>query len=145
MKGADGARVAMVETTGWDTHFNQDGRLSALLKSSDEMIDTIRTEMGPAWNKTLILMATEFGRTVHVNGTKGTDHGTASAAMLFGGGLAKGGRVIADWPGLATGQLYEGRDLKPTMRFERLATDALSAHYGMDPAKVQRTLFPDFT
>jgi uncharacterized protein (DUF1501 family) len=145
MKGADGARVAMVETTGWDTHFNQEGRLSALLKSSDEMIDTIRTEMGPAWSKTLILMATEFGRTVHVNGTKGTDHGTASAAMLFGGGLAKGGRVIADWPGLAAGQLYEGRDLKPTMRFERLATDALSAHYGIDPVKVQRTLFPDFT
>jgi uncharacterized protein (DUF1501 family) len=144
MNGTDGARVAMVETTGWDTHVNQEGRLSAGLKATDEMIDAIRLEMGPAWSKTLILMATEFGRTVHVNGTKGTDHGTASAAMLYGGGLAKGGTIMADWPGLATGQLLEGRDLKPTMRFERLVTDALSAHYAIDPIKVQRTLFPDF-
>jgi uncharacterized protein (DUF1501 family) len=144
MNGIDGARVAMVETNGWDTHVNQDGRLTALLKGTDDMIDAIRTGMGPAWPKTLILMATEFGRTVHINGTKGTDHGTASAAMLYGGGLANGGTIMADWPGLATGQLLEGRDLKPTMRFERLVTDAVSAHYAFDPAKVQRTLFPEF-
>ncbi|MEQ1539773.1 MAG: hypothetical protein ABL928_12685, partial [Sphingorhabdus sp.] len=73
-----------------------------------------------------------------------TDHGTGSAAMLFGGGLASGGTVIADWPGLATGQLYEGRDLKPTMRFEQLVVDTLSAHYGIEPEKLKRTVFPDF-
>jgi uncharacterized protein (DUF1501 family) len=145
MNGADGARVAMVETSGWDTHVNQEGRLSALLKGSDEMIDAIRVEMGAVWSKTLVIMATEFGRTVHINGTKGTDHGTASAAMLYGGGLARGGTIMADWPGLAAGQLLEGRDLKPTMRFEQLVTDAVSAHYGIDPAMVHRTLFPDFT
>lgn len=144
MAGTDGARVAMVETSGWDTHFNQEGRLGAVLKSVDEMIDTLRTEMGPAWAKTLVLVATEFGRTVHVNGTRGTDHGTASAAMLFGGGLANGGTITADWPGLAASQLYEGRDLKPTMRFESLVVGALSAHYGVDPERLRRTVFPDF-
>lgn len=145
MAGADGARVAMVETTGWDTHFNQEGRLGAVLKGVDEMIDTLRTELGPAWVKTLVLVATEFGRTVHVNGTRGTDHGTASAAMLFGGGLANGGKIVSDWPGLATNQLHEGRDLKPTMRFETMVVTALSAHYGIDPERLRRTVFPDFS
>lgn len=144
MNGPDAARVVMVESNGWDTHVNQSGRLNQLLKGMDEMIATLRTDLGPAWNKTLVLIATEFGRTVHVNGTKGTDHGTASAAMLFGGGLANGGSIVADWPGLAIGQLYEGRDLKPTMRFERLVIDMLAAHYGIEPGKLQRTVFPDF-
>lgn len=144
MKGADGARVAMVETNGWDTHINQEGRLGNLLNGLDEMIAALRTDLGLAWNKTLILVATEFGRTVHVNGTRGTDHGTASTAMLFGGGLAKGGEFVADWPGLAAGQLYEGRDLKPTMRFEALVTDALSAHYEIEPERFRRTVFPDY-
>jgi uncharacterized protein (DUF1501 family) len=144
MNGPDGARVVMAESGGWDTHVRQDGRLNGLLKGVDETIAALRTDLGPAWNKTLVLVATEFGRTVHVNGTKGTDHGTASAAMLYGGGLSKGGTIIADWPGLAQGQLYEGRDLKPTMRFERLVIDTLSAHYGVEPGKLQRTVFPDF-
>jgi uncharacterized protein (DUF1501 family) len=144
MNGPEAARVVMVESNGWDTHVNQAGRLNGLLRDVDAMIATLRTDLGPAWDKTLILVATEFGRTVAVNGTRGTDHGTASAAMLFGGGLASGGTIMADWPGLASGQLYEGRDLKPTMRFERLVVDMLSAHYGIEPGKLQRTVFPDF-
>ena len=144
MNGTEGARVVMVESGGWDTHVNQAGRMNGLLQNVDDMIAAIRTDLGPAWSKTLVLVATEFGRTVTVNGTKGTDHGTASAAMLFGGGLATGGTVIADWPGLAAGQLYEGRDLKPTMRFEQLVVDTLSAHYGIEPEKLKRTVFPDF-
>ncbi|MFM2409517.1 MAG: hypothetical protein RL481_345, partial [Pseudomonadota bacterium] len=142
MNGPEAARVVMVESNGWDTHVNQAGRLDGLLRDVDAMIATLHTDLGPAWNKTLILIATEFGRTVAVNGTRGTDHGTASAAMLFGGGLASGGTIMADWPGLASGQLYEGRDLKPTMRLERLLVDMLSAHYGIEPEKLQRTVFP---
>lgn len=145
MNGTEGARVVLVESNGWDTHVNQAGRLNGLLKGVDDMIVALRTDLGPAWDKTLVLVATEFGRTVAVNGTKGTDHGTASAAMLYGGGLAKGGTIVADWPGLAQGELYEGRDLKPTLRFERLVIDTLAAHYGIEPGKLQRTVFPDFT
>jgi len=145
MAGSDGARVAMVETGGWDTHINQDGRLGAVLKGVDDMIDALRIDLGPAWDKTLVLVATEFGRTVHVNGTRGTDHGTGSAALLYGGALASGGTVRSDWPGLATGQLFEGRDLRPTMRFESVAVDALSAHYGIDPVLMRRTVFPDYS
>jgi uncharacterized protein (DUF1501 family) len=144
MNGPNGARIVMAESNGWDTHVRQQGRLNDLLKGVDETIAALRTDLGPAWQKTLVLVATEFGRTVHVNGTKGTDHGTASAAMLFGGGLVGGGSIMADWPGLAQGQLHEGRDLKPTMRFETIVIGALSAHYGIDPERLKRTVFPDF-
>ncbi len=90
------------------------GRLNALLNELDTLVAALRDGLGADWNNTLVLVATEFGRTVAFNGTGGTDHGTASAAMLFGGALANGGSVKADWPGLATGKLYQGRDLKPT-------------------------------
>ncbi len=144
MAGPDGARVVMIESSGWDTHSAQHGRISNALSDIDKTIATLRTELGDAWGKTLVLVATEFGRTVHANGTKGTDHGTAFATMIFGGGLVKGGTIIADWPGLATGQLHEGRDLKGTMRFEQLVADTLGAHYAIDPGTMRRTLFPDF-
>jgi uncharacterized protein (DUF1501 family) len=144
MREADGARIMMIETSGWDTHSQQQARLTQGLKGVDDMVEAIRTGLGPTWNKTLVLVATEFGRTVATNGTNGTDHGTAFAAMLFGGSLAKGGHVMADWPGLAQGQLYEGRDLKPTARFEGFVADTLAAHYGIDAARMRRTLFPDY-
>lgn len=144
MAGPNGARIAMVESNGWDTHVNQEGRLTNQLKGLDAMVASLRLGMGTDWNNMLVLVATEFGRTVHVNGTRGTDHGTASAAMFLGGALANGGQVTADWPGLAASQLYEGRDLKPTTRFESAVAAALAAHYSIEPGKVRRALFPDY-
>lgn len=144
MAGANGARVVMLETNGWDTHFQQKGRLTAGLKQIDALIASLRDNLGNEWNNSLVMVATEFGRTVAFNGTGGTDHGTGAAAMLFGGGLANGGKIQSDWPGLAPAKLYEGRDLHPTMRFEDFASYALAAHYGFDPTKTKRTLFPDF-
>jgi len=138
---ADGARVMMIETGGWDTHSGQKARLGQQLGGLDAMIGAIKAGLGPAWADTLILVATEFGRTVAANGTGGTDHGTASAAMLFGGGV-KGGRVVADWPGLRRADLLDGRDLKPTMALESFVAGAISAHFGLDPALVARTLYP---
>lgn len=139
---ANGARVAMVETGGWDTHAGQAGRLGFQLRGLDGLIAALETGLGPAWNDTLVIVATEFGRTVKVNGTGGTDHGTASAAMLFGGGLG-GGRIVADWPGLAEAQLYEGRDLRPTLGLDATIASAVARHYAFDFAQVARTLFPE--
>lgn len=138
---ADGARIAMIETGGWDTHSGQKGRLAAQLKGLDAMITALQTGLGPVWNDTLVLVATEFGRTVAVNGTGGTDHGTGAAAMLFGGGV-RGGRVLADWPGLAPASLYEGRDLTPTMRLDDMIAGAVAGHFGLDPARAGAGLFP---
>ncbi|MBN8814239.1 MAG: DUF1501 domain-containing protein [Sphingomonas sp.] len=139
---ANGARIAMIETGGWDTHAGQRGRLAAQLKGLDAMIAALKTGMGPAWSDTMVLVATEFGRTVAVNGTGGSDHGTGSAAMLIGGGV-KGGRVMADWPGLGQAALYEGRDLKPTLGLDQFVAGAVAGHYGVEPGRVMKTLFPE--
>lgn len=138
----DGARIAMIETNGWDTHSGQRGRLSAQLRNLDQTISALRLGLGAEWANTLVIVATEFGRTVRPNGTGGTDHGTGSAAMLLGGAVA-GGRVIADWPGLGDPQLYEGRDLKPTTDLDAVIAGSLAQHYRLEPARVMATLFPE--
>ncbi len=142
MAGPAGARVAMIETTGWDTHAGQKLRLANQLKGLDALIGGLQTGLAAEWANTLVIVATEFGRTAAVNGTGGTDHGTASAAMILGGTVA-GGRVIADWPGLANAALYEGRDLKPTLGLDAMIAGAVAGHFALDPALAQRTLFPE--
>lgn len=141
MTGPEGARIAMVETGGWDTHAGQRGRLNAQLTGLDGMLAALRDGLGPAWNETLVIVATEFGRTAAANGTGGTDHGTGSLAMLLGGAV-RGGRIIGDWPGIGPSQLYEGRDLKPTTAIDGLISGAVAAHFGLDPALTTRQLFP---
>ena len=144
MTGADSARVVMVETTGWDTHAGQRARLGNQLTGLDAMLAAIRAGLGPNWADTLVVVATEFGRTAAVNGTGGTDHGTGSVAMLLGGTVA-GGRILADWPGLAPAQLYEARDLRPTMGLDALIGGAVAAHFVLDPALAVPRLFPGST
>jgi uncharacterized protein (DUF1501 family) len=142
LAGANGARIAMIETNGWDTHSAQRGRLAALLRGLDQMVAAMKSGLGADWANTLVIVATEFGRTARPNGTGGTDHGQASAAMLLGGAVA-GGKVIADWPGLSPSALYEGRDLKPTTDLDALIGGALAQHYGLEHGRVMTTLFPE--
>ncbi|MFC3581966.1 DUF1501 domain-containing protein [Sphingomonas hylomeconis] len=136
----NGPRIAMLETLGWDTHNAQAGRLANQLRNLDAMLAALRDGLGAAWATTTVLVATEFGRTVAVNGTGGTDHGTGSVAMLLGGAV-QGGRVVADWPGLAPGRLYDARDLRPTAALDALIAGAAAESLGLDPARVGRTLF----
>lgn len=136
-----GPRVAMVESIGWDTHAAQNVRLASQVRGLDEMLAALRQGLGTAWEDTLVLAATEFGRTAAVNGTGGTDHGTASIALLAGGAI-EGGRVITDWPGLSAGDLYEARDLRPTMDLDALMATAAADCFGLDRERVMRVLFP---
>jgi uncharacterized protein (DUF1501 family) len=138
----DGARIAMVETNGWDTHAGQRGFLSAQLKALDILVDSLKEGLGPLWSDTLVVVATEFGRTVRVNGTQGTDHGTASMTMLLGGAV-NGGRVVADWPGLSDSALYDGRDLLPTAGLDTVITSAVAPHFDLLHQGAAKTLFPD--
>ncbi len=140
--GGPTTRIAMIETGGWDTHAQQQGRLTAQLRGLDALLAALKAGLGVHWANTMVVVATEFGRTVAVNGTGGTDHGTGSAAMLLGGAVA-GGRVMADWPGLSSANLYEGRDLKPTLSLDTFIGSALAQHYALDPARVGAALFPD--
>ena len=136
----DGPRIAMLETGGWDTHTGQEGRLAAQLRGLDTLLGALRDGLGATWAQTTVLIATEFGRTAAANGTGGTDHGTGSVAILVGGAV-RGGRVIADWPGLSPSALYENRDLKPTTAMDALIAGAAGAGLGLDPDHVARTLF----
>jgi uncharacterized protein (DUF1501 family) len=136
----DGPRVAALEIGGWDTHVGQVPRLKNVLKQLDDGLAAMKQSMGPAWRQTAVLVMTEFGRTVRVNGTKGTDHGTATVAFVVGGAVA-GGKVLADWPGLGSGRLLENRDLQPTRDLRALAKGLLVDHLGV-PGTALASVFP---
>lgn len=145
LKRDDGPRVAMFDTSGWDTHANQggaSGQLALRLRGLDAALETLRDSLGPVWRKTVVLVATEFGRTAANNGTRGTDHGTGAAAFLLGGAV-EGGRVIADWPGLARAELLENRDLKPTRDLRSVMKGVLRDHLGVSSAALESRVFPD--
>ena len=135
-----GPRVAVIEIGGWDTHAAQLIRLKQQLDVLDASIAALHTSLGEAWRNTVVLTVTEFGRTARVNGTKGTDHGTAGMALLMGGAVA-GGRVRADWPGLGSGRLFEDRDLMPTADVRTIAKGVLANHFGLNAAALQQA-FP---
>lgn len=140
-----GPRIAVLEMGGWDTHTAQgsiEGRLGKNLQLFDTALDGLRQGLGAIWDKTVILAATEFGRTAAANGTGGTDHGTATAALLMGGAVA-GGHVLADWPGLASGKLYQDRDLAPTLDLRGIAKGVLRDHLAIDAAQLDQSIFPD--
>jgi uncharacterized protein (DUF1501 family) len=145
LAAADGPRIAVIEVTGWDTHANQGaerGQLGNRLRSLDQGLEDLRTSLGSAWRDTAVMVVTEFGRTVAVNGTRGTDHGTATCAFLVGGAVA-GGRVIADWPGLARSNLYQSRDLAPTLDLRSVFKGVLAAHLGASEKDLETRVFPD--
>jgi len=145
MARPDGPRVGALAFDGWDTHANEgvaNGRLFALLGALDGAIAAAEKAMGPAWRDTVVAVATEFGRTARINGTEGTDHGTATVAFLAGGAL-KGGRVIADWPGLKEANLHDGRDLKPTTDLRAVIKGVFKEHLRVDARTLDSTIFPD--
>jgi len=140
----DGPRVGALALDGWDTHSNEgiaQGRLSQLLGALDAALAAVETNMGAAWRDTVVALVTEFGRTARINGTEGTDHGTATVALLVGGAL-KGGRVIADWPGLKSADLYENRDLKPTTDLRAVLKGLLKDHLRADDRTLAQSVFP---
>jgi len=145
LKRDDGPRVAMFDTTGWDTHANEggaQGQLALRLRGLDAAMAALKETLGPVWRHTVVLVATEFGRTAAINGTRGTDHGTGAAAFLLGGAVA-GGRVLADWPGLARASLLDSRDLKPTRDLRTVMKGVLRDHLDVPAAALDGQVFPD--
>jgi uncharacterized protein (DUF1501 family) len=141
----DGPRVAALAFDGWDTHANEGGatgRLAQLLGGLDSAFEEFERGLGAAWKDTAIAVITEFGRTARINGTIGTDHGTGTVAFLAGGAI-KGGRVIADWPGLKANQLYDNRDLAPTTDLRAVLKGILADHLGLSSPTLANAVFPD--
>ncbi len=145
LKDPSGPIAAVMDMGGWDTHVNQGGAQGALARNLgllDDGIGAFKTEMGPAWTNTSVIIVTEFGRTAAPNGAGGTDHGTAAAAFLAGGAV-QGGRVLADWPGLTSAALYQNRDLKPTVDIRAVIKGVLGDHMRVPNAALDLSVFPD--
>ena len=141
----DGPRIGALSFDGWDTHADEgavNGRLANLLGALDGALGAVESNMGPAWRETVVAVMPEFGRTARINGTEGTDHGTATIALLAGGAV-KGGRVISDWPGLKPANLFEARDLKPTTDLRSVIKGVLQGQFGLSDQVLAQTVFPD--
>jgi uncharacterized protein (DUF1501 family) len=141
-KDPAGPIAAVIDMGGWDTHANEAGTLTRNLAALDAGVDAFKTELGPAWRDTAVLIVTEFGRTAAPNGAGGTDHGTAAAAFLAGGAVA-GGRVLADWPGLSRRALRDNRDLAPTTDIRAVCKGVLADHLGAPSSALDADAFPD--
>jgi uncharacterized protein (DUF1501 family) len=145
MAADDGPRIAALAFDGWDTHANEGGpvgRLAQLLSGLDGALGEFESGLAARWRDTVVVVATEFGRTARINGTEGTDHGTGTIALLAGGAV-KGGRVISEWPGLKPANLYEGRDLAPTTDLRAVIKGVLRDHLGIAERVLAERVFPD--
>jgi uncharacterized protein (DUF1501 family) len=145
MREPGGPQIAALSLDGFDTHANQgaaQGQLATRLAYLDAVLDGLHQGLGPAWRETVVIAATEFGRTARVNGTNGTDHGTASTALVLGGALKRGG-IVGDWPTLKQGALFENRDLAPTLDMRGLFKGVLAEHLGVEKTALDTTIFPD--
>lgn len=145
LRSDGGPDVAVMEATGWDTHANQGGakgQLAQRLAGLDRALRALFDGLQDLWPQTAVLVVTEFGRTAAMNGTRGTDHGTGGCAFLLGGAV-RGGRVIADWPGLSAGALLDARDLKPTLDLRSVFKGVLADHLRLDAGTLSTRIFPD--
>lgn len=141
MSGAEGADIVAVSLDGWDTHAGQRAQLQTRLTGLDQLVTGLKDGLGETWSRTVVVVATEFGRTARANGTQGTDHGTGSSLLLAGGAIKRGG-PIGDWPTLADNRLFENRDLAPTMDIRSVFKGVLRDHMGVDRAALNARVFP---
>lgn len=142
MRGPDAARIAFVEDSGWDTHRGQQLALDRKFAELDAGLRAMHDGLADEWNRTVVVVVTEFGRTVATNGSGGTDHGVGGVSLLAGGAV-RGGRVGGDWPGLASGALLDGRDLRPTTDMRALFKGLLAGHLAVPESALETRIFPD--
>jgi uncharacterized protein (DUF1501 family) len=138
----NGPRIGFVEDYGWDTHANEAPILARKLKELDDSFAAFHAAASPVWQRTVLVVVTEFGRTAAINGTSGTDHGTG-AAMFLAGGAVRGGRVGGQWPGMAPNELYQQRDIHATTDIRAVFKGLLAAHLGLDEGVLVTRVFPD--
>jgi uncharacterized protein (DUF1501 family) len=142
-----GPQVAVLELGGWDTHANQanpNGALANGLRVLDGGLGSLHAALAASgtWERTVVVVASEFGREVAINGTLGTDHGSGGVAFVLGGAV-RGGRVVADWPGLAKAQRFEGRDLRITIDLRAVLKGVLGDHLQIASKRLDLEVFPE--
>ena len=145
MRADGGPNIAVIEIERWDTHAFQGaetGQLATQFSRLDELLKILANKFSADWSRTCIMAVTEFGRTAAVNGNDGTDHGTGTMAMVLGGAV-NGGKIVTDWPGLRKQDLYEQRDLRPTLDLRALAKGVLGDHLHLSRKDLDENIFPE--
>ena len=143
LRKSDGPRVAVFEVNGFDTHAAQggvDGTHTKCLVEMDDIIKNLKENLKEAYNDTIILTVTEFGRTIKQNGGNGTEHGYGTA-IFMAGGLLKKSQVYTDWPGLKKKEMHEGRDLNATIDARSVYASAMSSVFDLDFKRIQKDVF----
>jgi uncharacterized protein (DUF1501 family) len=143
IKSNVGLEVAFADVSGWDTHAGEggaQGQLANNLRNFSDAIAAFARDLGSRMGDVVLVTMSEFGRTVHENGNRGTDHGHANVMLLLGGGV-KGGKVHGKWPGLGSQQLYENRDLAITTDFRDIFAELLTKQLAVPSLK---TVFPGY-
>ncbi|MFY9753959.1 MAG: DUF1501 domain-containing protein [Candidatus Acidiferrales bacterium] len=138
-----GLEVAFLDSGGWDHHVNEggvQGQLSNLLRDLGQGLAAFHQDMGDGMQDVVFVSMSEFGRTAHENGNRGTDHGHANCMFVMGGDV-KGGHVYTRWPGLSDGQLHDGRDLAVTTDYRSVLGEVLMKHLG---ERDTQAIFPGF-
>jgi len=146
IKADVGLQIAFAEIDGWDTHVNQGnakGQLANRLGIFSQSLAALHQDLGDRMNDVVVITMSEFGRTVHQNGNRGTDHGHGTCFFALGGSV-KGGKVYGDWPTLAPDKLFEGRDLAITTDFRDVFGEICAQHLGL-PMSDMAQLFPQYT
>ncbi len=127
-----GVQIAFADIGGWDHHVkegNTQGQLANVLREFSQSLGAFWVDLGDLGENTVVVTMSEFGRTAHENGNRGTDHGHANVMFVMGGPV-RGGKVYGRWPGLDQSQLYEARDLAVTTDFRRVLGEAVYRHLG---------------
>lgn len=143
IKADIGVEVMFVDCGGWDHHVNEggaQGQLANLLRDLGQTLAAFHRDLGERMENIVVVTMSEFGRTAHENGNRGTDHGHANCMFVMGGAV-QGGKVYGKWPGLEMHQLYEGRDLALTTDFRSVLGEILLRHQGVKDLKA---VFPGF-
>ena len=145
MVGDSRTQLGFLALGGWDTHINQGnskGLLARRLKPLGEGLVTLVEELGSLYSNTVILVMSEFGRTVKENGNGGTDHGHGNVMWVLGGAV-RGGQVYGEWPGLDESELFQQRDLTVTTDFRNPIASIFEQHFGLNQSQIAQ-LFPGY-
>jgi len=142
-----GVQVAFAEVDGWDTHANQGnatkgGQLATRLTGFAQALAAFHQDMGDRMADIVVVTMSEFGRAVHQNGNRGTDHGHGTCFFTMGGGI-KGGKVYGNWPTLAPDKLFQNRDLAVTTDFRDVFAEISARHFNV-PMSAMPQLFPQY-
>jgi uncharacterized protein (DUF1501 family) len=142
MLGNAKTQLVFMDVAGWDTHVNQHKILNRLLPSLGQGLATLVKGLEPIFSDTVIVVVSEFGRTVAENGNRGTDHGYGNVMWLLGGAI-RGGKVYGEWQGLSQSALHQNRDLAITTDFRDVFYQILQSHLSLPAASLNR-VFPDY-